>query len=389
MIHERNRTGTPALRVLIATPYGEEGMGGIDRLNDAIVRGMEQRPELGVDCRRLVTRGKRGLVAAQGVFALALARLAIEAAAGRVDLLHIHLSVRGSSWRKSVLASAARSLGIPYAVHLHGTDYREFWEGSRGPLRAGIDAMFEGAQRIFVLGEFWADVVRDLAPGACGRIVVLPNATEAVEASAAGPNASADPVRITFLGQIGERKGAGDVISALQHMRKAGNWTATLAGDGEVDAARRRIRELGLDDRVSVPGWLDAADRNRLLAQSDVLVLPSRAENLPMVLLEAFAHGIATVMTPVGAIPEVVEDGRNGLLVAPGDVDAIAGALTSLVEDRELRARLGREARRGHAARFEIGKYLARLAGMWRETAAVPQAGGERTARTASSIGGS
>jgi glycosyltransferase involved in cell wall biosynthesis len=362
-------------------------MGGIDRLNDAIVGGMAQHPEFGLDCRRLVTRGKSGLMIAQGVFALALVRLALAKAAGKVDLLHIHLSVRGSSWRKSLLAAAARRLGIPYVVHLHGTDYREFWEGSRGPLRAGIDSMFNGAARIIVLGEFWAAVVRDLAPAVSGKIVVLPNATEPVARRPAREPGGTDPVRITFLGQIGERKGAGDLISALGTLGGLGNWTATLAGDGEVEAARRQVTETGLAGRVAVPGWLDAESRNRLLEKTDVLVLPSRAENLPMVLLEAFAHGIATVMTPVGAIPEVVEGGRNGLLVEPGNVEAIAGALARLIADRELRLRLGREAARDHAARFEIGQYLARLAGTWREIVPVRGAGSKPASRTATSIG--
>jgi glycosyltransferase involved in cell wall biosynthesis len=358
------------LRVLLATPYGEDGMGGIDRLNDAIVNGFAARPELNIRCTRLVTRGKGGLTIAQPIFAAALARLTFIALRGEVDLLHIHLSVNGSSYRKAVLARAARALGVPYAVHLHGTDYREFWEGANGALRAEIDRMFLHAVKIVVLGEFWASVVRDMLPEVSGRIVILPNATAGMP-DAAEPAAPGEPVRITFLGQLGERKGTPDFVAALGKLRGLGNWTATIAGDGAIAQTKEQLRELGLEDRVSVPGWLDADERNRLLHHSDMLVLPSHAENLPMVLLEAFAHGVATIITPVGAIPEVVSNNRNGLLVEPGDVDGIAACMERLVNDRVLRIALGRTARRDHAQRFEMGRYLERLAQVWLDAAPV------------------
>jgi glycosyltransferase involved in cell wall biosynthesis len=84
-----------------------------------------------------------------------------------------------------------------------------------------------------------------------------------------------------------------------------------------------------------------------------------------MVILEAFAHGIAVVATPVGAVPEVIEDGRNGLLIPVGDVDALAHALRRLIEDPLMRARLGEAARRDHAERYEIGGYIKRLTQVW------------------------
>jgi glycosyltransferase involved in cell wall biosynthesis len=359
-------TSRPHLRVLLATPYGEDGMGGIDRLNDAIVEGFARHPEHGVSCRRLVTRGKGSLAAAQAVFATALARLVLAAARREVDLLHIHLSVRGSSYRKAVLAGLARTLGVPYVVHLHGTDYREFWEGTNAALRAGISRMFEGSARIIVLGEFWAKVVGGIAPGAACRIAVLPNATEAVPVTGGRGNDNRG-VRITFLGQLGRRKGSADLLQALALLKERPGWTATMAGDGAVAETRALIRDLELDGRVSAPGWVSTADRGQLLAASDILVLPSYAENLPMVILEGFAHGIATVATPVGAIPEVIEPERNGLLVNPGDVSALAAAIERLIRDPALRERLGQAARQDHAARYELSGYLLRLAALWRE----------------------
>jgi glycosyltransferase involved in cell wall biosynthesis len=160
-------------------------------------------------------------------------------------------------------------------------------------------------------------------------------------------------------------------LSALALLKDLGGWTATLAGDGEVAAARRQALSAGLGSRVAIPGWLELASRDALLASSDVLVLPSRAENLPMVILEAFANAVPVVSTPVGAIPEVVEHGRNGLLVPCGDVAALAQALRSLVDDPLLARRMGEAAREDHARCYDLSSYVERLAGIWREAGGV------------------
>lgn len=352
------------ISVLLATPYGQDGMGGIDRLNDSIIEGLACRPELGVRCRRLVTRGKGSLWAAQGVFAAALLKLIFAAARGNVGLLHIHLSVRGSSYRKAVLARLARMLSVPYVVHLHGTDYKEFWEQTNSYLRAELARMFDGSDAIIVLGAYWAKVVAELQPSATSKIVVLPNAT--VSAGERPPRATAgSDVHITFLGQLGHRKGSADLLLALASLSHLRGWTATLAGDGPVTETRQHVADLGLTARIDVPGWISTTDRAALLNQTDMLVLPSYAENLPMVVLEAFAHGVPVISTPVGAIPEVVIPERNGLLVEAGDIAALAAAIRRLLEAPELRKRMGQAAHQDHSAKFEMNRYLLRLSELW------------------------
>ncbi|BAL79461.1 glycosyl transferase [Bradyrhizobium cosmicum] len=130
------------------------------------------------------------------------------------------------------------------------------------------------------------------------------------------------------------------------------------------------MEQLGIADRVKVPGWLDAEATKRVLRGSDVFVLPSFAENLPMSILEAFAYGLAVVATPVGAVADVIIDGTNGLLVPTGDVDALASALRRLIVDHRLRVALGVAAKADHASKYEIGVYVPRLIEIWRSAAA-------------------
>jgi glycosyltransferase involved in cell wall biosynthesis len=177
-------------------------------------------------------------------------------------------------------------------------------------------------------------------------------------------------MRVTFLGQLGRRKGSADLLEALALLRDVPGWSAVLAGDGEIAETRQKVQALGLEARVSVPGWVSTEERAKLLDASDMLVLPSYAENLPMVILEAFAQGVPVISTPVGAIPEVIDEGRNGHIVKAGDVKGLSAAIARLIADPAAARRMGEEARADHAEKFEITRYLHRLSDLWCEAAA-------------------
>ncbi|WP_436102203.1 glycosyltransferase family 4 protein [Pararhizobium sp. LjRoot238] len=282
---------------------------------------------------------------------------------GRVDVLHINLSSHGSTRRKIIVARWARLLGIPYVVHLHGSRFRQFWnESPPGPAGA-IARMFASATRIVVLGNVWKSFVAEKVPGTGGRIVIIPNATPR-------PNLprmkdEAGQLRILFLGRVGVRKGVPQLVEALSMVQSDGSWRATIAGDGDVEETRQEIERLGLSDHVTLPGWVGPNDVAELLSRSDVLVLPSFDENLPMSVIEGMAAGLAIIATPVGAVEDIIADRDTGLLVPVGDSKAIAASIQLLLEQPQLRKTLGENARRRHAERLEIGMYFDRLVDLW------------------------
>lgn len=201
--------------------------------------------------------------------------------------------------------------------------------------------MFCGAARVIVLGETWAEfVARDLAVQQ-ERIVVLPNA---VPGPREIPQRVNRPVRVLFAGRVGARKGAPELLEAWSRISAGRDAVLVLAGglddpDGSIRAAVDRAQ------RVELTGWLDAEALQDQLRRAQILVLPSRAENLPLSLLEGMAWGLAPVVTPVGAVPEVVDDGENGMLVPVGDAGALAQALAGLLDDDARRTGMGDAAR--------------------------------------------
>lgn len=357
------------MNVIVATPLGEGGQGGIDRIMDDVRRELAAHPVDGLDCSFIVTRGQRSAAFSAIQLPIAAASLIGRRIAGKADVVHINLSSHGSTSRKMLLASLCRTLGVPYLLHVHGSRMRQYWQGASPSRRKRIDTMFSKAARTLVLGGVWQRFVESQVPDAAPRVVILPNASRAARLPR---TPSGGPPQILFLGRVGARKGVPELIDALAALPPELAWTALVAGDGEIDETRERVAALGLADKVSLPGWVGPADVEKLLAGADILVLPSHDENLPMSVIEAMANGLAVIATPVGATEEIVIDGETGLLVPPGDAPALAVALERLIGDAALREKLGAAALAMHRERLEITPYVARLVEIWRDTIAWP-----------------
>lgn len=355
------------LDVFLATPYGNCGQGGIDRLADAITSAIAPRKDLNIRITRLRTRGSGSVLFSPAFLLWGLARLWVASWFHRVDLVHINVASNGSVYRKALLAALVRRMGIPYVVHLHSGAFDKFWQSATPILDRVIANLLRNSSAVIVLGRYWSELIERRLPDVGGKIVILPNATASV---ATTPEAAKDGrVRISFFGKLGELKGTPQLVEALALLADRSDWTATLAGNGDLIGTRESLSSLQIADRVSVPGWLDPAAAADLLRRTDILVQPSFVDNLPMTLLEAFAQGIPVVATPVGVVADVVLPNVNGLLVPAGDVRALADALAQLISDPALRQRLGASARRDHATKYEMNGYLSRLAEIWRKVA--------------------
>lgn len=343
-------------RVLVLTP-GTDG-GGISRMMQYLRTAVEtQRSSWRFEF--FVTHD-RSLLRSMLAFPGRLRRFAGRCASGEVDLCHINVASRGSTLRKVCYAAICRRYGIPYVLHLHGGGYPQFLARGNRLTRAAIGRLFLAAARVLVLGASWRVFVRDRIGVPVERIAVLPNAVPA------GPDASgvarADPPLIVFAGLIHRNKGVDTLLEALAAPQvRSLPWQATLAGGGDLAPYRACIAARGLAGRVELPGWTAAAEVRSLFARASIFVLPSLIENLPLALLEAMSYGLCPVVTPVGAIPEVVCHGVSGLIVPAGEPGALAEALRKLLGDPVLRGRLGQAARGRFKESYDIRGYVTRL----------------------------
>lgn len=288
----------------------------------------------------------------------------------RPKVVHLHSASDTSFIRKAMLLWAARLASVPVVMHIHGSNFNEWYEKSPRVIQRGVVATLAKASAVVALGDGRAAGLRQIAPNA--RIAVIPNAVRlARPISAAAPG---EPVHVVFVGRIGDRKGTFrllDAWAALSQEIGVGfgkSAVLTIAGDGEVDRARRRVDELGLEDSVAVRGWLSENEVGALLDSAQVLVLPSRNEGQPMAVLEAMARGLCIVASGVGGLTDMLGGGA-GVIVAPDDIDAIASALRLVVGDNELRAKYGAAAYSRAMDRFDVESVWRQLDSLYCEVA--------------------
>lgn len=269
------------------------------------------------------------------------------------DVLHAHVSERGSVIRKGLLVWVAKLLRKPVVLHCHGAEFIDWYQGLPGLAKRLIALTFRQADLIAVLGSSWRTTYMSLL--GVKRVVNLGNPIELPRRVSSGPG-----FKIVFLGRFGERKGSADVLSAVAGLSEP--VELVMAGDGEVAETKALAARLGVNARIRT--WISPEERDSLLSSAHVFVLPSRDEGLPMAMLESMGHGLVPVVTPVGSIGEVVKDGENGLLVKPGDIGGLTRALQSLLDDPGLRARLSKAAR-STVEPYEISRYMQVLGRHW------------------------
>lgn len=335
------------------------------------VRAMRQTP-LWRDwnIRHVATHRDGSTVGKAAAFATGAVRFVVELIRFRPEVIHLHASTRGSFARKAILLWISRPTRVPVIVHMHGSGFQADFENSPRMVQLVTRATLCRADAFVTLGELWAERMRAIVPTA--RIVPIPNGVRlALPVSQPGPH---EPTRMVFLGRVGDHKGTFNLLDAWAKLACEPGFTTaggsiaqlTIAGDGEVERARLRIRELCLEDSVEVHDWLPEHAVGELLDRAQVLVLPSRNEGQPMAVLEAMARGMCVIATDVGGLPEMI-GGGCGLMIPPDDTEAIATALREVVLKPELRIQYGCAAHARVVERFDTHTIGRRLDALYRE----------------------
>jgi glycosyltransferase involved in cell wall biosynthesis len=294
--------------------------------------------------------------------AFGLARLA-----RRYDLVHTHTLAAAN-----VLARlAARIARVPVVSHLHIENH--FRRPTEPLLRRLDNATARLCARLVAVSE---DTRRayERQGYPLGRIEVVYNGVE-THTTRNGRLRSElgvppEAPLVAELGRLCDVKGQRELIRSLEHLpgvRVLLIGTDLERGGAFQAALEREADGLGVRERVVFAGHRD--DARALLAEADLVALPSWTEGFPLAALEAMAAGRPVVATAVGGTPEVVVDGETGVLVPPRDHEALAAAIGRLVADPELRGRLGEAGRRRVEERFSLEAMTRRMLAIYDELA--------------------
>lgn len=273
----------------------------------------------------------------------------------------VHLHAHFAHDPAYVALLTARLTGVTYSFTGHA---RDLYQIEPELLAERVDA----AEFVVTVTDHNRQVMRRAAPAVETPIHVLPQGADTTVFGPAAVGRGGPPLLLA-VGRLVPKKGFDLLVAACGRLSALGyRFRCVIVGDGpESTALLRAIADGGLAELVSIAEPRAQAELVDVYRSADVFALPAvvtadgDSDALPTVLLEAMACSLPVVTTPVGGIAELVTGGADGLLVEPGDVEGLADAVARLLDDPDLRHRLGRSARSTVVDRFDHHRGVARL----------------------------
>ena len=281
-----------------------------------------------------------------------------------LQVVHVHSASRGSFARKSLVLLLAKCFGKRVILHIHGAEFTLFYSQSPRWLQPLLRWTLRRSDVIIALSQKWKADLFSICQHPDIRVIYNPTILRTPN-----PEVNEGPVRFLFMGRVGQRKGVYDILESARKLPE-NSVKIALYGDGEVETVREHVAAHGLHDRVEVHGWIAGEQKQEKFREADVLLLPSYHEGLPISILEAMAFGLPVVATDVGGIAEAVEDGVNGYLIAPGEVEALTDKMARLAGSPELRADMGRNSYTLACQKFALHIILEQLEALYDELGA-------------------
>lgn len=252
-----------------------------------------------------------------------------------ISIVHIHLSERGSFFRKFTIFIFSKIFRKRVIIHMHGADFKEFYNNNNKFLKSKIRYMLLKADKVIVLGDSWNKFVKNIDHSI--NTCILRNSvdypSEVVKYD--GIN-----INILFLAVLIKRKGIFDLISAAYRIKndkelKKYNIKFIVAGSGDdEEEVKELIKRKGLNNYFVLKGWVSGLKKIDIIKSCQLMVLPSYNEGLPVSLLEAMSYGMPVISTRVGSIEDLVINEVNGILIEPGDVECLYDSIKSLIIDK-------------------------------------------------------
>ena len=319
-----------------------------------------------IDMRFLPTYIDKGPALKIMYFVGAYFRIIFELVVNKPDVMHIHMSYKGSFTRKYMIHKLCRMFKVRDVIHLHGSEFK-MWYDNTPKKQVKIRRLLREATAFVVLGEEWNRRIKEIEPKT--NTIIVNNTVSIPEKRTKWNDKQ---YNILFLGVLIARKGVSDLLDAINMLKqdgKLGSAIFNIAGSGEEETAlKEKSSKLGLDSYVNFLGWTDGNKKRKLLIENQLMVLPSYNEGLPMAVLEAMSYGLPIISTNVGDIPVAVKNGVNGYIADPGDIIALKDNLQKMLAMNEKEwQQFSDNSRKITEENFNDKDYYKRIAEAYRE----------------------
>ena len=273
------------------------------------------------------------------------------------DIVHVHFSSDSSFVRKSFFIKRARAKGKKIVLHQHGGDFKNYYYNQLSDKkRANLRNVLDMGDVMLVLTSGWKDFFAKLTDPE--KIIVFPNGINTSDGSDAGVDK--DYNKILFLGRICKDKGMDELLEAMAQIHKVNKSVHLYIGGIYEDAGYKEKIEAA-KDYITFLGWIGPLEKKQYLDQCGILVLPSYFEGFGVVIIEALFHKCAVIASAVGGIPEIIENGNDGILIPPRDSNALKQSIKLLMEDRGKAASMGEKGKKKVIENYSMENNIRKL----------------------------
>lgn len=293
----------------------------------------------------------------------AIARFVWNCISKRPNLVYVHLGSNASLYRESIFIFLAKLFGKKVITHFHAGDVDNYYPFQRKIGQKFIQTALRLSDSFIAVSQESAKQLRDITQSQ--NISVITNAIDTSvfngDKKSLTDEPGGDAVRLLFVGAVGKLKGEKDLIKALALLRdNKPNLKISFLGYG-AENLRDYCERFEVGNLVEYLGAVPMNERIEFFRRSDIFVLPTYAEAMPMSVIEAMAAGLPVISTRVGGIPELIEDGVDGILFAPGDVGALAEKISFLLNTKDTRIKIGKKAKQKAREQMDFRVYVNKL----------------------------
>lgn len=247
----------------------------------------------------------------------------------KIKIVHIHSASRTSFYRSMIFVNLSHFFKKRVVMHIHGGGFKEFYKTNPQKIKKKLLSCDAVLALTGGWNKFFSKEVGLPNVWTVNNIVSQPLLRNVREKD--------NRIHLLFLGLIDDFKGIFELIEVVDANKSLleNKLVLHIGGNGQIDRLKRMISEKGLCTMVNYEGWVSGEKKNELLNQADVFILPSHIEGLPIAILEALSYGIPVITTPVGGIPEIVNN-SNGWIFTPGDKQSLTNLLKEIILDPQL-----------------------------------------------------
>lgn len=282
---------------------------------------------------------------------------------GKVDICHLHGSMKGSIYRKALFIMLCRIFHCHIIFHLHGSEFAKTYNNAGSMYRRLVHFVLKQSDSVFVLSDYWKTFVTSISSNPNVQVInnfPSPQFEDLYKTREFSPKPR---FQLLFLGFVGHRKGIYDLVEAVKLLKSEDieDILIHVGGNGEIEELKKMVTDQGLSHYFNIIGWVSGGQKRELLQTSEVLLLPSHNEGLPIAILEAFSAGLPVLSTRVGGIPDAISSEGLGLLVDPGQPKEIADAIKKYLHTPGLRESIAHNARALYDTTYSADANVTRI----------------------------